>query len=427
MILNEEKVFKDPIHQYIYVNDRLIWDLINTREFQRLRRIKQLGTSYITYHGAEHSRFSHSLGVYEITRKVLLQFDRNNYDFCTKEEQLLTLVAALLHDIGHGPFSHTSEKIFGFNHEAWTQKIILGETEINFLLRQVDKEFPSMVVDILNKGYNNDLIVNLISGQLDTDRMDYLLRDAYYTGVNYGTFDLERILRVLRPFNNNLVVKESGMHSIEDYLMSRYQMYWQVYYHPVTRSAEIILNKIFIRAKYLYKNDYNFSNIFKTVSDLFVENIDLNNYLMLDDDLLITSIKLWANEKDPILADLSSRFLNRRLFKYTEFKSDNELAVLMIREFLLKKGIDPEYYLEIDLPLDSPYDIYHPEEGSNRTPIYLLSNKNEINEISDKSDIIKSLTEKKAITINRIFYPLDLINKKGIEVQFNKLVEESRY
>ncbi len=425
MKLTEEKVFKDPIHQYIYVNDKLIWDLINTKEFQRLRRIKQLGTSYFTYHGAEHSRFPHSLGVYEITRKVLLQFNRNNYDFCTKEEQLITLVAALLHDIGHGPFSHSSEKMFGFNHEAWAERIILGNTEINLLLKQIDKELPKMIVDIIRKDYDNTIIVNLISGQLDTDRMDYLLRDAYYTGVNYGTFDLERILRVLRPYNNNLVVKESGMHSIEDYLMSRYQMYWQVYYHPVTRSAEIILNKVFIRAKYLYKNNYKFSYMFKALIDLFDENSDLNNYLVLDDDLFITIIKLWVNEKDIVLSDLSARYINRRLFKYIEFSSDNKQRAERIKVFLQQNGIDPEYYLEIDSPLDSPYDIYHPKEGSNRSPIYLLNNQNDIIEISYKSDIIKALTEKKSVSIHRIYYPLDILNEKGLNIQFNRLVEES--
>ncbi len=426
MKLDEEKVFKDPIHQYIYVHNNLIWDLINTKEFQRLRRIKQLGTSYFTYHGAEHSRFSHSLGVYEITRKILSQFERNNYKCCTQEEQLITLVSALLHDIGHGPFSHSSEKIFDFNHEEWTQKIIIEDTEVNFLLKQIDKELPKTIVDVINKNYHNEIIVNLISSQLDADRMDYLLRDAYYTGVNYGTFDLERILRVMRPFKNILVVKESGMHSIEDYLMSRYQMYWQVYFHPVTRSGEILLKKIFMRAKYLYNNQYDFSYMFNSIKDLFDTNIDLNNYLLLDDNVFTTIIHFWTEEKDYILSDLASRLINRRLLKFKEFKANNSKKIEKIKDFLNSNGIDPEYYLEVDSPSDLPYDIYHPKEGNKKSPIYLLDDQNKIIEISEKSDIIKSITGK-TVTVHRIFYPMDIIIEKNLKNQFEKLIVENQY
>lgn len=208
MNITEEKVFKDPIHQYIYVQDDVIWDLINTSEFQRLRRIKQLGTSFFTYHTAEHSRFSHSLGVYEVTRKIISQFERNQFDGWPKQTRILALVTALLHDIGHGPFSHSIESVFNINHEEWTKKIVLGDTEINSVLKRYDKTLPGDVVRVLNKTYDKAIVIDIISSQLDADRMDYLLRDAYNTGVNYGTFDLERILRVLRPHNNKMVVKK---------------------------------------------------------------------------------------------------------------------------------------------------------------------------------------------------------------------------
>jgi len=255
--LNEEKVFKDPVHRYIHVRDRVIWDLIGTPEFQRLRRVKQLGTSYLTFHGAEHSRFNHSLGVYEIVRRIIENFkDRPHWN---DEERLLCLSAALLHDLGHGPFSHSFEKVFKLDHEDFTRKIILGNTSVNHVLSRVDKGFPQKVADVINKTYENKLVVSLISSQIDADRMDYLQRDAYFTGVSYGHFDMERILRVMRPIEDQVVVKESGMHAVEDYIMSRYQMYWQVYFHPVTRSAEVILTKILHRAKELYESDYTFS------------------------------------------------------------------------------------------------------------------------------------------------------------------------
>ncbi len=254
--LAEEKVFKDPVHRYIHVRDELIWKLIGTKEFQRLRRIRQLGTTYLTFHGAEHTRFNHSLGVYEITRRILEEFKGRPH--WNEEERLLALAAALLHDIGHGPFSHSFEKAFQTDHEEWTRAIILGRTEVNQILLKVGADFPKAVADVIEKTYANKLLTSIISSQIDADRMDYLLRDAYYTGVSYGHFDMERILRVMRPMEDQVVIKLSGMHAVEDYIMSRYQMYWQVYFHPVTRSAEVILSKILKRVKNLYEKGYSF-------------------------------------------------------------------------------------------------------------------------------------------------------------------------
>src|SRR5690625_2703134 len=150
--LDEVKVFKDPVHRYVRVMDELIWDLIATPEFQRLRRIKQLGTTFLTFHGAEHSRFSHSLGVYEIIRRILDNFD-GQADWDT-EERLLCLTAALLHDLGHGPFSHSFEKAFDLDHEEFTKKIILGPTEINAILTKVGSDFPNKVAEVINKTYH---------------------------------------------------------------------------------------------------------------------------------------------------------------------------------------------------------------------------------------------------------------------------------
>lgn len=144
--LAEEKVFKDPVHKYIYVQDELIWDLINTKEFQRLRRIRQLGTSYLTFHGAEHSRFSHSLGVYEITRKIISQFERHGYSDWPQEEKWVSLCAALLHDLGHGPFSHSIEQVFDMHHEGWTCRFLLEDTEVNRVLRRVSDDFPERLL-----------------------------------------------------------------------------------------------------------------------------------------------------------------------------------------------------------------------------------------------------------------------------------------
>lgn len=177
-------------------------------------------------------------------------------------------------------------------------------------------DVPAAGSGVIAKTYQQEIVVSLVSSQLDADRMDYLLRDAYFTGVNYGTFDLERILRVMRPYQGHIVVKESGMHAVEDYLMSRYQMYWQVYFHPVTRSAEVVLHKIFQRAKQLFDEGYPFHFLLEPLPSLFGNRLTTEEYHLLDEALMQTVLMQWTMEEDAVLADLCSRFLQRRLFKY---------------------------------------------------------------------------------------------------------------
>ncbi|WEK54263.1 MAG: HD domain-containing protein [Candidatus Cohnella colombiensis] len=392
--LQEEKVFKDPVHHSIYVQDVTIWNLINTPEFQRLRRIRQLGTTYLTFHGAEHSRLSHSLGVYEITRKIISQFERSGYTDWPQEERLLSLCASLLHDVGHGPFSHSLEQIFHTDHEEWTCEVILGDTEINRVLREVSDDFPERVASVIRKTYDKPIVVSLVSSQLDADRMDYLLRDAYFTGVNYGTFDLDRILRVLRPYEDKIVVKESGMHAVEDYLVSRYQMYWQVYFHPVTRSSEIVLRQIFRRAKELHKEGFRFAFLLAPIKHLLEGSLQLGDYLRLDESLVQTTFSEWANERDTLLSSLCRRFLNRQLYKYALLEEQDEAWLADARQEWLLLGLNPDYHLEVDNPFDSPYDIYKPEQkpaGREKPPILLLNEREQLTEISVKSDIIRSI------------------------------------
>ena len=409
--LPEEKVFKDPVHKYIYVQDETIWNLINTPEFQRLRRIRQLGTSFMTFHGAEHSRFSHSLGVYEIARRIISQFERNRYPGWPGEEKLLCLCAALLHDLGHGPFSHSVEKVFGTRHEDWTCKLVLGDTEVNRVLREADETLPERVSAVIGKTYPKEIVVSIISSQLDSDRMDYLLRDAYFTGVNYGTFDLERILRVIRPDRGFLAVKESGMHAIEDYLMSRYQMYWQVYFHPVTRSSEIILRKIFERAKSLYESGYKFGFMVRPIEALMQNRLSIGDYIALDESLIQMALMQWTNEKDAILADLSSRFLHRRLFQYAPLEQCGRAAENEVRQWFADAGIDPDYYLEIDYLEDMPYDVYRPGNEDESKPIWILTGSGERVEISEQSPIIRSIS---GIQIGKrhLYFPKELVREK---------------
>ncbi|MCL1631300.1 HD domain-containing protein [Sporolactobacillus sp. CPB3-1] len=404
--LNEEKVFKDPVHRYIHVRDRLIWDLIGAPEFQRLRRIRQLGTTYLTFHGAEHSRFGHSLGVYEIARRVIDIFKyRNHWD---DSETMITLCAALLHDVGHGPFSHSFEKVFGTNHEEYTQKIILGDTEIHRILEKQGSGFAQRVADVIGKTYPNRLVVSLISSQIDADRMDYLLRDAYFTGVSYGHFDMERIWRVMRTRDDQIVFKLSGMHAVEDYIMSRYQMYWQVYFHPVTRSAEVILTQILHRAKDLYQQGFRFKYLPHPLLKIFNGKITLHDYLKLDESVILYFFQVWQEEADPILSDLCYRFMNRRLFKYVEFTPALLDAKDRLSESFQAAGIDPKYYLEIDSSSNSPYDLYRPGEEGERQPIQLLMPDGTLHELSQESDVVGSITGMRR-TDCKLYYPKDRI------------------
>ncbi|MBO9130124.1 HD domain-containing protein [Bacillus sp. 165] len=410
--LDEKKVFKDPVHRYIHVHDKIIWDLIGTAEFQRLRRIRQLGTTFFTFHGAEHSRFNHSLGVYEIIRRMIDDIFEGRPQW-NAEDRLLCLCSALLHDVGHGPFSHSFEKVFGLDHEKFTQRVVLGDTEINKVLSRVDIQFPQRVAEVIAKTSSNKLVVSMISSQIDADRMDYLLRDAYYTGVSYGNFDMERILRVMRPYGNQVVIKSSGMHAVEHYIMSRYQMYWQVYFHPVTRSSEVILTKILHRAKVLHAQDYIFKNKPIHFYSLFEENVTIEDYLRLDENIMYYYFQVWQEEEDAILKDLCRRFMNRNLFKYVDFTDKHGLNNWLDLNNLFKKaGIDPEYYLVVDSTSDLPYDFYRTGEEEERLPILLLMPNGELRELSRESDIVEAITGKKR-TDQKLFYPHDLIYEDG--------------
>ena len=403
--LQEEKVFKDPVHRYVHVRDQVIWDLVKTKEFQRLRRIKQLGTLYLAFHSAEHSRFNHSLGVYEIVRRMIENFEE--YPEWDNNDRLLALSAALLHDLGHGPFSHTFEDIFHTDHEEYTKKIILEHTEVNEVLSRVSPDFPREVAEVINKTHPNKLVISMISSQIDADRMDYLQRDSFYTGVSYGNFDMERILRVMRPSKDEVLIKESGMHAVEDYLMSRYQMYWQVYFHPVSRGGEVMLNLVMQRAKALYKSDYSFKQQPTYFMPFFNENVTVHDYLRLDEMVVNFYLQEWVNEADEILSDLAGRFVNRDLFKYLPFDG-SIITITELNELYRKAGIDPDYYVFSDSYSDLPYDYDRPGQNRNRRPIHLLRPNGDIREISSQSAIINSITGIHRLG-SRLYYPKEKI------------------
>lgn len=413
-----EKVFRDPVHNYITVNHPVIYDLINSKEFQRLRRVKQVSTTVFTFHGAEHSRFSHCLGVYEIARRVTEIFDAKFPEIWDTNEDLLTMVAALLHDVGHGAYSHTFEKLFDTDHEAITQEIITSpDTEVNAILRQVSPDFPEKVASVINHTYHNKQVVQLISSQIDCDRMDYLLRDSYYSGANYGQFDLTRILRVIRPTKDNIVFEYNGMHAVEDYIVSRFQMYMQVYFHPASRAMEVLLQNLLKRAKYLYHIDSHFFE--KTSPNLipFLANqASLADYLSLDDGVMNTYFQAWISAEDDILADLASRFVNRKVFKSVTFEEESRKDLSHLVELVKSVGFDPDYYTGIHVNFDLPYDIYRPEKKEPRTEINMIQKDGSVVELSTISPIVKTLTG----TIygdRRFYFPKEMLRDDDLFTQ----------
>lgn len=406
-----EKVFRDPVHNYITVNHPVIYDLINSKEFQRLRRVKQVSTTVFTFHGAEHSRFSHCLGVYEIARRVTEIFDAKFSEIWDSNENLLTMVAALLHDVGHGAYSHTFEKLFDTDHEAITQEIITSpDTEVNAILRGVSPDFPENVASVINHTYHNKQVVQLISSQIDCDRMDYLLRDSYYSGARYGQFDLTRILRVIRPTADGIVFEYNGMHAVEDYIVSRFQMYMQVYFHPASRAMEVLLQNLLKRAKYLYHIDSHFFE--KTSPNLipFLANqASLADYLSLDDGVMNTYFQAWMAAEDDILADLASRFVNRKVFKSVTFEEESRKDLSHLVELVKSVGFDPDYYTGIHVNFDLPYDIYRPEKKEPRTEINMIQKDGLVVELSTISPIVKTLTG----TIygdRRFYFPKEMLS-----------------
>ncbi|MBQ1522437.1 MAG: HD domain-containing protein, partial [Erysipelotrichaceae bacterium] len=300
-MLKEKRVIRDPIHGYIHINDELIWSLINTREFQRLRRIRQLGSTSVVFPSGTHTRHLHSLGCYEVARRMLEEV-KNLGECLNEREKRAALAAALLHDIGHAPFSHSFEAILKCRHEFYTVQIIRGPSEVNDVLNSVDDSFAEEVAQILEHSHPNKILSQIISSQLDADRLDYLLRDSYCTGTIYGKVDLDRILRTMRVRDNVLAVKQSSIYTVENYIMSRYHMYWQVYYHPTSRSFDSILKSLFLRLKDLHEDNHDIVKEYPMYKAL-LENEVLNNddFFLLDDETCSYSFNLMRNSSDPIL------------------------------------------------------------------------------------------------------------------------------
>ena len=405
---SETKVLRDPIHGYIHVDLQVIWDCINAREFQRLRRIHQLGGNFQVYHTAEHSRFSHSLGVYEIVRRMVYEIDQLR-EVLSDYEKAVVMLAGLLHDIGHGPFSHAFEGISTYKHEESTVKIIMENSEIHQILAACDARLPEDVASIIQYRHAKECMNQLVSGQLDADRMDYLLRDAYFTGTSYGKFDLERILRTIRVKNGRIVVKASGIHSVEDYIMARYHMYWQVYLHPVARSYETLLSILFRRMKEVYAlhpeylSDVKMFHPFLCGADAGIDAL-----YRLDESAALYGFSELVTCRDEILRDISYRLLNRKLFEYVTLKNPEDLERIQLHVQAL--GYDPDYYVYQDVVSQKPYSPYKSNESGHN--IWVLEESGKVKELSKASDIVRALTRADLKEESKLYFPEEKLHIK---------------
>jgi len=399
--LDETKVLKDPVHSYIHIHYEVIWNCLDSKEFQRLRRIRQLGGDFQVYPTAEHSRFSHSLGVYEIVRRMVTEVKSLCVEL-TEYEKVCVMLAGLLHDVGHGPFSHAFEHITNHSHEEYTAKIILGNTELNAILRAVSEKLPQDIVSIIQHTHENDILNQIVSGQLDADRMDYLLRDSYFTATSYGQFDLERILRTMRvrktiEGRKVIVVKYTGIHSVEDYIMARYQMYWQVYYHPVARSYEAVFIQLFNRLKDIFKGDKDYFEDMKVLVPFLEESeVSVDEYFKLDENSLLYCCALIQDKEDKIAADLARRLQNRNLFEYVDYNEEN---LAQIRNMLKENNLDERYYLRIE---NVEASVYSPYKGRK---ILIEKLNGDIVALEKASTIVESITKGQTKKEGTIFFP----------------------
>lgn len=415
-----ERIYRDPVHNIIRLQTdsdegELMMRLIDASEFQRLRRIKQLGLGLYTYQGAEHSRFTHSLGAFHLMTRVLDRLSEKHA--IDAEDRVAARAAALLHDVGHGSFSHVMEKVLNFHHERWTVQVILDEhSEIGDRLRSHSTDLPQKVASIIEGKFQPSALAQLVSSQLDVDRMDYLLRDSLMTGAKYGIYDLEWIINALAidETADRIYVQARGLYAVEEYLQARYYMFRQVYFHRTLRSAEAVLRSIMRRALYLLDEGHEVWHAPGTAFEKILRREDLNvsDHMQVDDSDFVFHIKQWQNSSDSILRDLSRRFISRRLFKAVDLDMprDQQAAFLAAaRQAIEHAGFDPDYYFIEDRASDVPYYSYYETEKSEpKTHIYVESGyaSPQIREISEVSDVVRGLQH--PYELHRVCFPTEV-------------------
>ncbi len=409
---NKKKIVNDPVYGFITIQYELLFDIIEHPWFQRLRRIRQLGLTDYVYPGAQHTRFHHALGAMHLMSLAIESLRSKGHEI-TDEENLAAQAAILLHDIGHGPFSHALENsiVNGLNHE-----------ELSLLfMRKLNVHFEGkleMAITIFTDKYHKKFLHQLLSSQLDVDRLDYLNRDSFYTGVAEGTVGSDRIIKMMEVVNGELVLEEKGIYSIEKFLLARRLMYWQVYLHKTVLAAENLLVNMLKRAKYLVQNGEvvfatkGLNYFLNSTNSTYNENLDddfIEHFSRLDDYDIFAAAKEWMSHTDTILVELSTRLIERKLFKIRiedqPFK-ESEIAALKAQWQL--KGIseqDAFYYIFTGEITNSAYK-------SGEEKINILLKNGTIRDVRDASDQLRLSVYSESIRKYFLCYPkeIDTIN-----------------
>ena len=406
---SKRKIFNDPVYGFITIPHELIFDIVEHPYFQRLRRIAQLGLTNIVYPGANHTRFQHALGATHLMTNAV-EVLRNKGHEITKEEALGVTIAILLHDIGHGPFSHTLENtlVEGVHHEKISSLII----------HELNKEFNGeldLAITIFEGTYHKNFLHQLVSSQLDMDRLDYLKRDSFFTGVSEGVIGSDRIIKMLEVVNDQLAVEAKGIYSIEKFIVARRLMYWQVYLHKTVLAAEFLLTKILLRAKYLAQAGEKvpapenlkvfLKNTFSEVS--FSPSSDaFKAFVQLDDFDILSCIKTWSNHPDFVLSYLSNSLINRKLNK---IKIQNEPFICGYEKDVLEKASK-----KFKLSAEELFYLVYSGEISNHAyskdedQINILYKDGSVSDIAAAADLLNISVMSKPVTKHFLCFPKEL-------------------
>nr|WP_027126777.1 HD domain-containing protein [Gelidibacter mesophilus] len=402
--VNKLKIFNDPIYGFITIPNSLIFDLIAHKYFQRLRRISQMGMSYLVYPGAHHTRFHHAMGCMHLMQKAINVLRFKGVEISEEEENGL-LIAILLHDIGHGPFSHAMEHsiVTGVSHEA-ISLLFMERLNIEF------NGSLTLAIQIFKGEYHRNFMCQLISGQLDMDRTDYLKRDSFYTGVAEGNINAERLIAMLNVVEDELVVEEKGIYSVEKFLVARRLMYWQVYLHKTSVAAEQLLMRVLKRAKeltdrgfdlkasraldYFLKNEINNSNFSTETLDVFAQ---------LDDYDIVSAMKEWQHHEDFVLKNLCDMIINRDLLKVKLKNKKRKIEGVKVHKDKLMKRYnisaeEADYFVFTGQITNQAYEL----KSQN---INILHKSGKIQDIVKASDQLNLKALSKPVTKYYMCYP----------------------
>lgn len=407
--LNKRKIFNDPVYGFISVNDNLLFDIIEHPYFQRLRRIKQLGLTHMVYPGALHTRFHHAMGAMFLMDEAIEVLRSKGHEI-TEEEAQAVGIAILLHDIGHGPYSHALENciVYDVSHED------LSRMFMDKLNRQFKRKLQ-LAIDIFRNHYPKKFLHQLVSSQLDVDRLDYLKRDSFFTGVSEGVISTERIIKMMNVHNGNLVIEAKGIYSIEKFIVARRLMYWQVYLHKTVLAAEYLLVKILQRARSLADKRVKlfctpaleeFLNNKYSISDFEKKSSLLETFAKLDDFDIFTSVKAWCNSDDLILSALCQNMVNRQLF-HTELQN-KPFPEKQIEE--LKKKVTAKFKCRLN---DASYFVFSGKVenyaySTQNTKINILMKDDTTLDIAEASDQLNISALTKTVTKYFLCFPKSL-------------------